>query len=200
MKIENKEHQSPINTKIKLITLWGGGGCGKDTLLNHAIQQLPELHKVISYTTRTKRDYEQEGIDYYFIDKEDFTQKLLKGDIIEASTWDDEFYGTGISALDPDKVNIQILNTEGIEILSDDPRIDIIPIYIAVEEKTRLLRMINREEHPDCAKICRRILQDEEMLNKEQAFDSITYYNGDSIPLENFITFLRDYGLLSKND
>lgn len=190
--------QSP--TKIKLIALWGGGGCGKDTLLNYAISCCPELHKVISYTTRTKRDYEQEGIDYYFIDKIDFADKLIKGEILEASTWDDEFYGTGMSALDPDKVNIQILNTEGIEILSEDSRIDIIPIYIAAEEKTRLLRMINREEHPDCVKICRRILQDEEMFEKEQSFDSITYYNGDGISLDTFPAFLRARGLLSKND
>lgn len=186
--------------KIKLIALWGGGGCGKDTLLNYAINNLPELHKVISYTTRIKRDYEKDGEDYFFIDKIEFTEKLLNGEILEASTWDDEFYGTGMSALDPDKVNIQILNTEGIEILSEDSRIDIIPIYVAAEEKTRLLRMINREEHPDCAKICRRILQDEEMFEKEQPFDSITYYNGDGISLDTFLAFLRDRGILSKND
>ena len=198
MTVENKELQLP--TKIKLIALWGGGGCGKDTLLNYTIAHCPEFHKVISYTTRAKREHEQEGIDYYFINKVDFADKLVNGEILEATTWDGEFYGTGISALDPNKINIQILNTEGIEILSEDSRLEIIPIYIAAEEKTRLLRMINREEHPDCAKICRRILQDEEMIEKEQSFEFITYYNGDGVSLDTFISFLCDQGVLSKND
>lgn len=72
--------------KIKLIALWGGGGCGKDTLLNYAVNNLPELHKVVSYTTRTKRDYEKEGEDYYFIDKTEFGDKVLNGEILEVST------------------------------------------------------------------------------------------------------------------
>lgn len=190
-----------MNNKIKMIALFGPGGSGKDSLLNHIVNKYPnQFHKVISYTTRAKRDYEVDGEDYFFIDAADFGQRVIDGDMMEATTWDEQFYGTGYSALNPDKINVAVLNTEGIECLIDDRRIQLYPIFIAVEEKTRLLRMLNRESNPDIQKICRRIIQDADTFNKEFDFDFWTYYNGDGVSLDEFQERLDAHGLLSNLD
>lgn len=189
------------DNKIKLIVLFGPSAGGKDTLLNYLVQTYPNIfHKVISYTTRQKRDYEHEGIDYYFIDNSTFTQKVLNGDIIEATSWDGEFYGSGISAMDNKKINIAVLDEHGIECLLEDNRIKLTSIFIYAEDKIRLLRALNRESKPNCEKICRRLLEDHERFDKDLNFDFYTYYNQQNLSFETFFLFLKDHQILTKID
>jgi guanylate kinase len=107
--------------KTKLVVLFGPSGSGKDTLLNFLVQTQKSINKVISYTTRAKRDYEVEGIDYHFVDANTFAEKLLKGEILEATDWGGNIYGTSIEDLEKYKINIKILDIEGIECLMDIP-------------------------------------------------------------------------------
>ena len=69
--------------KIVVIALFGKSGAGKDYL----IKTLPpnEYHKIIPTTTRPKRDYEVNGVDYNFITVEDMTAKVLQGNMIEVT-------------------------------------------------------------------------------------------------------------------
>lgn len=72
--------------RYKLIALFGPSGAGKDTLLNYITSAYPaQFHKVVSYTTRMKREGEKEGEDYYFISPEDFTNRVLQGTMLEAT-------------------------------------------------------------------------------------------------------------------
>lgn len=97
-------------------------------------------------------------------------------------------------------INIKILDIEGITCLSDDSRIELIPIYIACEDKERLIRVLNREISPNCEKVCRRFIEDKERFNDELPFEFYTYYNGHGIDLAAFLTFLEMRGILDKTD
>ena len=160
--------------KIVVIALFGKSGAGKDYL----IKTLPpnEYHKIIPTTTRPKRDYEVNGVDYHFITVGDMTAKVLQGDMIEVTDFNNWFYGTEFSELKEDKINIGIFNIHAIECILQDERLEVYPIYINSSPKTRLLRALNREDEPDCLEICRRFLAD------EKDFDDIdfiynTYWN-----------------------
>ena len=61
-----------------------------------------------------------------------------------------------------DKINIGVFNPAGVEALLEDPRLDVFVIEVLVNDKTRLLRCLNRESKPDCTEICRRFLTDEQ--------------------------------------
>ena len=146
--------------KYKIIALFGESGAGKDTIQQWIVSNIPETKGIVSCTTRPKRDYEIEDIDYHFLTAEDFAIKVLDGTMLEATSFNDWFYGTAIDELDIDKINIGVFNINGIECLLEDPRIDIIPVYVAVSDKTRLIRALNREVDPDCMEICRRFQTD----------------------------------------
>lgn len=146
--------------KYKLIALFGESGAGKDTIQQWMVSYLPNTKGIVSYTTRPKRDYEVEGKDYHFLTNEEFAVKVLDGTMLEATSFNDWFYGTAIDELDIEKINIGVFNINGIECLLEDSRIDIIPVYVAVSDKTRLIRALNREANPNCEEICRRFQAD----------------------------------------
>ncbi len=77
-----------------LITVTGPSGSGKDTLMQHVIEDYEHLKFFITTTTRSPRDYEKNGEHYHFIDKETFLERLEAGDFLEYSEHYGNYYGT----------------------------------------------------------------------------------------------------------
>ena len=77
-----------------LIVLSGPSGAGKGTICAVLRQQMPNLVYSVSMTTRAPRVGEEEGVSYFFRDKEEF-QRLIKEDaFLEYAQVYDNFYGT----------------------------------------------------------------------------------------------------------
>lgn len=155
--------------KIKIIALFGKSGAGKDTLLQKLHYAHPEYNKIITTTTRPIRQYEVDGIHYHFVTPEEFAVKVLNGDLIEATSFNDWFYGTDIHELNKNTINIGAFSIRAIECMMDDSRLEVYPVYIHASDKTRLLRNLNREDNPDCGEICRRYFTD------KKDFDDIPF-------------------------
>lgn len=143
-----------------LIAIMGKAGSGKDSIMQGVLKKLPELHEVISYTTRPKREREIDGVNYHFISLNEFSEKVLFNEMIECTTFNDWFYGTGYECLDENKINIGVFNPTGIDALCHNPDVHSIIIYIKASDKNRLLRQLNREENPDIEEIIRRYKTD----------------------------------------
>ena len=162
-------------SEYKIIALFGPSGAGKDTVLNE-LCKLGEYNKIIPLTTRPLRENEFQNINYNFVDSVSFAEKLLNGDLIEATCFNDWFYGTDICSLDKEKINIGIFNITSIECLLEDNRLQIYPVYLYVSDKTRLLRSLEREENPNCEEICRRFLADKKDFSNIP-FEYISFLN-----------------------
>lgn len=172
--------------KYKIIALFGKSGAGKDTIQKWIVSNVPNTHGIISCTTRPPRDNETNNVDYHFVDFPVFTQMILDGKMLEATEFNNWFYGTSINALDIDKINIGVFNITGIECLLQDSRLDILPIMIGASNADRLQRCINRENNPDCIEICRRFLADEKDF-KNIDFDYDIYLNDNNNPYKNIL-------------
>ena len=96
--------------------------------------------------------------------------------MLEATSFRAWMYGTPLDSLDKNKINIGVFNIAGIECLMEDPRLEIVPIYVEVSPKNRLMRALTREENPDCHEICRRFLADVQDFAKLEN-DSFDYYS-----------------------
>lgn len=154
--------------KVKIIALFGESASGKDTIQKYIVSSWPDICSgIVSCTTRPKRDYEIDGVDYYFLNNIQFAEKVMNGDMLEATSFNDWFYGTPYSSLNKEKINVGVFNPAGMKALLADDRVDVIPIYVYASNKTRLLRSLSREELPNCYEICRRFMADTADFNEE---------------------------------
>jgi len=77
-----------------LIVLSGPSGVGKGSIVEKALQRLPQLCRSISVTTRPKRPAEIDGKDYFFRTSEQFEQMKQQGELLEWAQYLDYYYGT----------------------------------------------------------------------------------------------------------
>jgi guanylate kinase len=84
--------------KIKkglIFVLSAPSGAGKTTLVERLILQFPQaIARSVSCTTRAKRSNEQEGVDYFFVTKEEFEKKIVEGAFLEYTQVYRHYYGT----------------------------------------------------------------------------------------------------------
>jgi len=79
----------------KAIIFSAPSGSGKTTVVNHLLSIMPELGFSVSATTRKPRENEMDGREYYFLDPEDFRQKLANDEFLESEeVYNGIFYGT----------------------------------------------------------------------------------------------------------
>ena len=69
-------------------------GAGKTTLVQALLESFPNLYVSISHTTRQKRTYEKDGIDYHFIDEDKFDEMVNSGQFLEHARVFDNGYGS----------------------------------------------------------------------------------------------------------
>ncbi len=79
----------------KLIIITAPSGSGKTTIAKYLLSQLPSLEFSISATTRSQRPNETHGKDYYYVDVEDFKQRIKNNEFVEhEEVYPSVFYGT----------------------------------------------------------------------------------------------------------
>jgi guanylate kinase len=69
-------------------------GTGKTTLVERLVQEMPDLVLSRSFTSRTPRDGEADGVDYNFISRDEFQTMIAAGDFLEHADVFGNFYGT----------------------------------------------------------------------------------------------------------
>jgi guanylate kinase len=82
-----------------LIVISGPSGCGKTTIARELLRRHGGIHFSVSATTRTKRANEVDGHDYHFITREEFQEKIRRGELAEWEQIYDDFYGTPMSEI-----------------------------------------------------------------------------------------------------
>ena len=195
--------------RYKIVAIVGKSGAGKDALMHTILKHQPNYHEIISCTTRPWRAGEVDGVNYHFLEVEDFCLKISNNEMLEYTTFNNWGYGTALDALAEDKINIGVFNPEGIRSLKAISNIDLILISVLCDDKIRLLRQLNREEHPNVKEIIRRYQTDEDDFNshKDIYCDTINFavFNNDvdlnKIATELVIPFITDaFGKEQLND
>ena len=78
-----------------LIVVSSPSGGGKGTLIDRVLKTVPGVSYSVSFTTRGPRATEQDGREYFFIDRATFEQMIERGEFLEWADVYGQLYGTG---------------------------------------------------------------------------------------------------------
>lgn len=138
----------------KIICLVGASGSGKSTLENE-LANMGCYSKIISTTTREKRNGEVDGEHYYFVTEREFRQLNL----IENTYFAGKYYGITLEELERyDNDVIFVVEPHGLkqiqEYVKDNPLYKIITIFFHIPENIRYENMVTgRGDDPQKARI-----------------------------------------------
>ena len=82
------------NPMPRVCVITGPSGVGKGTLIARLRERHPDLDLSISATTRAPRPGEVDGVDYHFLDNDQFAEHVRAGDFVEHAEYSGNGYGT----------------------------------------------------------------------------------------------------------
>jgi len=137
-----------------LIILSAPSGGGKSTILTEILKVADNIDYSVSYTTRSPRGTEQNGIHYHFVSEEEFQQRIAEGDFLEYAKVFGNWYGTSKSfikkCLSVKRHVIMDIDVQGASFISatDIPyvKIFILPPSMEVLKQRLILRATDSEE------------------------------------------------------
>lgn len=124
-----------------MIILCGASASGK-TVTALELQKRYGLTKAITTTTREKRVGETNGVEYFFISKEEFQKRLAENSFVEYSIYNGNYYGCGIDQVADDKV--VVLDPNGLHSFKKLKNKNIVTFLLIADEKVRRQRMNER--------------------------------------------------------
>ena len=138
------------NSSIMLI-LSSPSGAGKTTLTKKIQQKYQNFKISVSHTTRKPRSNEVEGVDYFFINHDDFKKKVFNNEFYEHAKIFDNFYGTSKNSVNTLlKKNNNILfdiDWQGTQQLSKFKELKLIKIFLLPPNKKELEnRLVQRNQ------------------------------------------------------
>ena len=85
--------------KGQLIVLSGPSGVGKSTVIAELMSQRRNLYFSVSYTTRKPRVGEQDGVNYNFVDRQEFERMIADNELLEYAEYVENYYGTSLKVI-----------------------------------------------------------------------------------------------------
>lgn len=147
-----------------ILILMGKTASGKDSVAKELCRNY-QLVKIITYTTRPPRHGETDGVDYHFISRSDFQNKIKHNFFVEWKRYEtvqgEWLYGTAWSSLEDD--GVLILTPQGIKDFFNNTNKAAKVFYIKSSDETIMKRLIARGD--DRAEATRRLKHDNEDFN-----------------------------------
>lgn len=146
-----------------VVILVGASASGKSTLAKEFEKQNPNFSRIVTYTTRPKREGEIDTVDYHFVSDEVF-ESMVKGDMfVEHADYRGWHYGTAVN-FGKNEDKIVVLTPAGARAFrryaKEHPELglDIFVVYLEVDRRSRLIKMLQRDS--DIDECTRRSLSD----------------------------------------
>ncbi len=158
----------------KLYVISGSSGVGKGTVLKEFLKRNPDFMLSVSCTTRSPRDGEVDGVNYFFISKEEFKNCIEGEKFLEWAEFAGNFYGTKKKfinqCLEEGKDIILEIDTQGaLQVKKQMP--EAVLIFICPPSPEALEKRLRGRHTEDEETIRKRLKIVEEELARAQYFD-----------------------------
>ena len=163
-----------------MVILSSPSGVGKTTLTKKIQQKYQSFKISVSHTTRQPRSNEVDGVDYFFVSKDEFKDLIKKNKFYEYAKIFENYYGTLKESVDRLILKNDILfdiDWQGTKQLSKFINLNLIKIYLITDKKELKQRLIKRNQNSE-----------EELEKRLKAYDEdITHWSD------------YDYVIINKN-
>lgn len=189
--------------KGKLFVVSAPSGCGKGTILFEVLNKNKNLFYSVSATTRTPREGEIDGVNYYFLSKDEFMREIDNGGMLEYAQYCDNFYGT------PKKKVVEKLE-QGIDVILEietkgamqvkGVMPEAVLIFILPPSVFELRRRLNKRGTEEENVIEKRVKEAEDEILKAHNYDYIIMNDELDKAIEDFEAVLKASKLTKENN
>jgi len=138
-----------MSSSHKIIIITAPSGAGKTSITKHLLKTFSgELAFSISAATRQKRNYEKDGVDYYFMSVDDFKEKIQQNAFVEwEMVYEGKYYGTLTSEIhriwQEGKVPLLDIDVQGAVHVQQEHRDQTLSIFIEPPSVDELKKRLN---------------------------------------------------------
>lgn len=178
-----------------LIVIAGPSGVGKGTLIKEILSMEENIRLSISATTRPKRDKEKDGVDYFFVEKEDFIKRAERGEFLE---WADVFgklYGTPTERVEEWlKESLDVLLEIDVQgaFMVREKKSDAVLVFIEPPSFDELEKRLTKRGTEDYSSVKKRLETAEWELEQKGEFDYIVVNESVNEAAHELMTIIKN--------
>ena len=164
-----------------LLIVSGPAGSGKTTLCARMCDAHTEINRVVTSTTRSPRQGETHGVDYYFFSQSEFEKKIEAAEFYEYARVHDRLYGTlkaeihkKLEAERDMLLNIDVQGAESFRKAAQASPVlsnKLVSVFVAPVDKKELQRRLSLRASDDDAEIARRLENAEKEMSEWAHYD-----------------------------
>lgn len=161
-------------SKGRLIIISGPSGAGKGTVLAEVFKANPQMKYSVSATTRNPRPGEQNGVQYFFITKKEFEEKIHRGEMLEHAVYCDNYYGTPADFVEEQRLSgydivLEIEPCGAMQVKEKCP--DAVSIFILPPSVEELERRLANRGTEEASVVAERIAQAKREIPMAEKYD-----------------------------
>lgn len=160
-----------------MIVLSSPSGAGKTTLTRKLLAEHPDMTMSVSGTTRAPRPGERDGVDYYFLTKNQFSDMINEDEFLEHAKVFDNFYGTPRgpveTALGEGKDVVFDIDWQGAQQLAEAAADDLVKIFILPPNMRELESRLKTRAQDSDSVIAKRMSKSEAEISHWAEYDYV---------------------------
>ena len=156
-------------------------GAGKTSIARNIISKDKNIQLSVSYTTRKKRKNENDGLDYEYISKNSFEEKIKKNYFLEWAIVFENYYGTSREKVQKviaeGKDVLFDIDWQGAQQLSNNKSFDLVKIFILPPSNNSLENRLNARAQDTQIEVKKRMSQANDEISHYMEYDYIIINN-----------------------
>ena len=188
---------SELSPKHGAVVLTAPSGAGKTTIARRVIEACPELSFSVSATTRPRREYEQDGVHYYFLSEAEFRRRIEAGEFLEyEEVYPGKLYGTLLSEIEridqhgPVLLDIDVHGAVRVKQLAGDT---CVTIFIAPPSLGILKQRLRQRGTESPEALCERMKRAIEEMKYADRFDYCVVNDRLDVAVEETLRIVRKF-------
>ena len=178
-----------------LLVISGPSGAGKGCVIDGLLKQFVEISFITSWTTRSARPGEIDGVEYHFVSKEEFKEKVQSNGFLEWAIVYDQFYGTPVedvnALIKEGKIGVLEIDVQGARSIRTHPMVDEVSLFIVPPNLKTLKQRLTDRNTENGKELERRLKETVREVGESRYFDYIVINDNLDTAIDDAVAAIR---------